>query len=200
MPECNFVHGYFRCFLPEVTVDMEVKVKTMKDIHTFRRDCTTQIISCKPWSPRLCPYPSLVRRMQMHLELKGQDASQPHPSANQGVRPTSLWKTPIPKMPIHRRQKKRSKIPIRKQFKVRLIEKSASHTTKPEATATMTTATQTSMMKPMATSAKWQTAPIPLIAYNVSSTTIQEILRSSMQKPQDREVPLIPNLNNSPME
>ena len=200
MPQCNFVHGYFRCLLPEETIDVEVKVKTMKGIHTFRRNCTTQIISCKPWVPRLCSYPSLVRRMRTYLELKGQDASQLCPRTNKTVRPTSLWKMPVPKKAIDRRQKKRSKMPIRKQFKVRLIKKPPSHTTKPEATANTVTATQTSMMKPTATSTKWPTASIPLTVYNVPSTKIQEIPRYSMQKPQEEEVPLIPNPNNPPME
>ena len=87
-------------------------------------------------------------------------------------------------------------MPIRKQFKVRLIEKPPCYTMKPEATATIVTATQTLMMKPMATSTKWPTAPIPLTVYNVSTTKIQEIPRSPMQKPQEGEVPLIHNLNN----
>ena len=97
VPQCNFVHRYFRCLLPEETIDAAVTIKTMKGIHTFRRDHTTQIISCKPWSPRLCPYPSLVRRMQTYLVLKSQDASQPCSSSNQAVRPTSPWKAPVPK-------------------------------------------------------------------------------------------------------
>ena len=76
MPECNFVHGYFRCLLPEETMDMEVKVKMMRGINMFRRDHTTQVISCKPWSPRLHPYPSLIRTMQTYLELEGKDGNQ----------------------------------------------------------------------------------------------------------------------------
>ena len=112
MPQFNFVHGYFRCPLPEETVDVEVKVKTMKGIHTFRRDHTTQIISYKPWSPRLCPYLSLVRRMQTYLELKVQDASQPCSSSNQAVRPTLLWKASVPKKAVDKNQKKWSKMPI----------------------------------------------------------------------------------------
>ena len=50
----------FRYLLPLETVDVEVKVKTMRGIHMFRRDRTTQIISCNPWSTKLCPYPSLI--------------------------------------------------------------------------------------------------------------------------------------------
>ena len=176
------------------------EVKLMKGIHMFRRDHNTQIISCKPWSPRLCPYSSLVRRMWTCLELKGQDASQPCPSANQAVRPTLLWITPVPKKSVDSKQKKKSKMPIRKQFKVRLIEKPLSNITKPEVTATNVTATQTPMTKPMAMSTKWPTAPIPLTVYNVSSANIQEIPRPSTQKPQEGEVLLISNPNNPPME
>ena len=112
MLQCNFVHGYFRCLLPEETIDVEVKVKTMKDIHTFRRNCTTQIISCKPWSPRLCPYPSLVRRMQTYLELNGQDASQPCSNSNQAARPTSLQKTPVPKSPWAKSRRREARCPL----------------------------------------------------------------------------------------
>ena len=59
------------------------------------------------------------------------------------------------------------------------------------------------MMKPTATSTKWPTAkltPMPLTVYNVPSTKIQEVPRSSMQKSQGGEIPLIPNLNNPMME
>ena len=187
MPQCSFVHRYFRCLLSEETVDVEVKVKTMKGIHVFRRDCTTQIISCKPWSPRLHPNPSLMRRMQMYLGLKGQGANQPCSSSNQAVKPTSLQKAPVPKKAIEKRQKKRSKMPIRKQFKVRLTEKPLSHTTKAEAIATTLTATQTSMMKPTATFTKWPTAnctPIPLTIYNVPSAKIPS---SSERSPKEEK-------------
>ena len=129
-PQCNFLHGYFRCLLPEEIIGVEVKVKTMKGIHKFRRDCTTHIISYKPLSPRLCHYLSLVRKMQTCLELKDKDFGQPHSSSNQTIRPTisSLQKAPDPRKAIYKKQKKRSKIPIRKQFKVRLIEKPLSPT------------------------------------------------------------------------
>ena len=70
-PECNFLHSCFRCQLPMETVDVEVKVKTMQGIHTFRRDRTPQVIKCNPWSARLCPYPSLVCKMKTYLELEG---------------------------------------------------------------------------------------------------------------------------------
>ena len=158
MPQCNFVHRYFRCLLPEETVDIEVKVKTMKGIHTFRRDCTTQIIYCKPWHPRAKSLSILVRILQTYVELKDQDANQPHSSSNQAAKPTSLQKAPVSKKAVDKKQKKRRKMSIRKQFKVRPAEKPLSHTTKTEAITTTATATQSSMTEPTATSTTWPTA------------------------------------------
>ena len=59
-PKCNFLNRYFRCLLPLEMVNIEVKVKMIRGIHMFRRDRTTQVIKCNPWSRRLHPYPSLI--------------------------------------------------------------------------------------------------------------------------------------------
>ena len=42
-PECNFLHEYFRCFVPMETMEVKVKVNIMRGIHTFRRDQTTPV-------------------------------------------------------------------------------------------------------------------------------------------------------------
>ena len=78
-PECNFLHGYFRCQLPVEMVDMEVKVKTVQDIYMFRRERTSQVMKCNPWSTRLCPYPSHIPKMKTYLELEGKLGSEPGP-------------------------------------------------------------------------------------------------------------------------
>ena len=70
-------YGYFRCLLPIETVDVEVKIKMMRGIHTSRRDWTTQVISCNPCILRLCPYPSLIRMMKTYLELESKLGNQP---------------------------------------------------------------------------------------------------------------------------
>ena len=54
-PECNFLHGYFRCKLPVEVVDVEVKVTSMQGTHIFRMDQTTQLIRCVPWTANLHP-------------------------------------------------------------------------------------------------------------------------------------------------
>ena len=73
-PECNFLHGSFRCKLPVEVVDMEVKVTSMQGTHIFRRDRTTQLIRCIPWTTKLHPYPTIVKKMKTFLEVKNKMA------------------------------------------------------------------------------------------------------------------------------
>ena len=49
-PECNFLHGYFKCKLPVEVVDVEVKITSMQGTHLYKRDQTTQVIKCLPWT------------------------------------------------------------------------------------------------------------------------------------------------------
>ena len=117
-PECNFLHGYSRCLLPIETADVEVKIKTMRGIHMFRRDQTSQVISCSPWSTNLHPYPSLIRKMKTYLELEGKLGNQP--CTNVFLPNTNFLprKTPTPK----KTEKKRTaKAPVKRRFKVSMI-------------------------------------------------------------------------------
>ena len=69
-PECNFLHGFFRCKFPVEVVDIEVNVTSMQGTHIFRRDRTTQLIRCIPWSTKLCPHPTIVKKMKTFLEVE----------------------------------------------------------------------------------------------------------------------------------
>ena len=69
-PECNFLHRFFRCKLPVEVVDVEVKVMSMQGMHIFRRDRTTQLIRCIPWTTKLCPHPTIVKKMKTFLEVE----------------------------------------------------------------------------------------------------------------------------------
>ena len=69
-PECNFLHGFFRCKLPVEGVDIEVKVKSMQGMHIFRRDRTTQLIKCMPWSMKPHLHPTIVKQMKTFLEVE----------------------------------------------------------------------------------------------------------------------------------
>ena len=96
----------------------------MRGIHTFRRDRTTQVISCNPWSTRLHPYPSLIRMMKMYLQVEGkhgpqpQSQSQPHTSTPSHDRNSSPRKPSVPKKV---EKKRRAKAPVKRRFKVRVI-------------------------------------------------------------------------------
>ena len=70
LPECNFLHGFFRCKLPVGVVDIEVRVTSMWGMHIFRRDRTTQLIKCTPWTMKLCLRPTIVKKMKTFLEVE----------------------------------------------------------------------------------------------------------------------------------
>ena len=70
--ECNFLHGFFRCKLLVEVVDVEGKITSMQGTHIFRRDRTTQLIKCAPWNTRLCPHPTIIKKMKTFLEVEGQ--------------------------------------------------------------------------------------------------------------------------------
>ena len=69
-PECNFLHRFFRCKLPVDVVDVEVKVMSIQGMHIFKRDRTTQLIRCMPWTTKLCPHPNIVKKMKTFLEVE----------------------------------------------------------------------------------------------------------------------------------
>ena len=82
-PECNFLHGYFRCCLPMEAVDIEVRVTPMPGTHVFGRGRTSQLIKCTPWSTRLCPHPTIIKKMQTFLGLEGKLGPKPQALRNQ---------------------------------------------------------------------------------------------------------------------
>ena len=95
-PECNFLHGYFRCKLPVEVVDMEVKVMSMQGTHIFRRVQMTKLVRCVPWTPNLHPHLNMIKKMKTFLEVENKmgpiitaPASQfrlPLPETNPNVR------------------------------------------------------------------------------------------------------------------
>ena len=82
-PECNFLHGYFRCWLLVEVVDMEVKITSMRGMHIFQIYRTTQLIKYTPWSTRLCPNPTIIKKIRTFLEKEGKMGPIPQPASNQ---------------------------------------------------------------------------------------------------------------------
>ena len=87
-PECNFLHSFFRCKLLVEVVDVEVKITSMQGMYIFRRDQTTQLIKRTPWSTRLCPHPTITKKMKTFLEVEGMMGPIPAP--------VSQFRPPLP--------------------------------------------------------------------------------------------------------
>ena len=198
--ECNFLHGYFRCLLPIETVDIEVKVKMMRGIHTFRRDCTTQVISFNPWSTRLCPCQSLIRKMKTYLELQGklclQPQSQPCTNTLSHDKNSLPQKILVPKMT---EKKKRAKTPVKRSFKVRVIAQPmptnptlpVNLTPPPEPNPTVVNTTVITKM----TVTKSAATSIPVTVYNLAQGKAEGVPYPT-GKPQEEEGPSAYSSNN----
>ena len=118
--ECNFLHRYFRCLLPKETMDVEVKIKTMRGTHTFRRLYHPgHILQSLEYKVPSLPIPN---KKNENLPRTGGLAWYPTATAHQHLfasQNSLLQKTPI----LQKAEKrKRTKAPIKRRFKVRAIE------------------------------------------------------------------------------
>ena len=62
---------------------MEVKITSIQGIHIFRRDTTSQLIKCTPWSARLHPHPTIVKKMRTFLEVEAKMGPILQPASSQ---------------------------------------------------------------------------------------------------------------------
>ena len=58
--------------------------------HIFRRDRMTQLIKCTPWSRRLHPHPTIIKKMKTILEVEGKMGPIPVPAPSNQFRPPLL--------------------------------------------------------------------------------------------------------------
>ena len=80
--ECNFLPGYFRCWLPVEAVDVEVKITSMWGMHIFKRDRTMQLINV-PHGVQDCLHPTIIKKMKTFLEVEGRMGPIPQPASTQ---------------------------------------------------------------------------------------------------------------------
>ena len=52
------------------TQHVDLKVYTLRGIHTHRKDRSTQIIKCSPWGTEVQPYPSLKKKMVEFMRFR----------------------------------------------------------------------------------------------------------------------------------
>ena len=145
---------------------IEVKIKMMRGIHTFRRDWTTQAISCNPWSTRLHPYPSLIRKMKTYLELQGKHDNQLHTNIFLPHKNSLPRKTPVPKKAEKKRQ---AKAPVKRSFKLRVI-------TQPMSTNPALPANSTLSTEPTPTVATTMTVTQMPVARTAVATTTAKLV------------------------
>ena len=90
-PECNFLLGFFKCKLPVEVVDVEVKVMSMQGTHLHKRDRTTQVTKCIPWTNNICPHPTIIKKMKTFLEVENKMGMTIQTSM-----PNSQFRPPLP--------------------------------------------------------------------------------------------------------
>ena len=118
-PECNFLHGFFRRHLLVETVDVEVRTTLMQGTHMFRRDRTCQVIKCNPWSTRLCPHPTIIKKMKTYLELEGKLGPKLQPQSIH-FRPAQPNTNPHVRKYSKATEKRKRLIPTKK-YKVKIV-------------------------------------------------------------------------------
>ena len=79
--ECNFLHGYFRCWLPVEVIDVQVKITSMQGMHILQRDRITQFMKCTLWNTRLHPHPTIIKKMKTFLEVEEKMGLIPQPTS-----------------------------------------------------------------------------------------------------------------------
>ena len=197
-PECNFRHGNFRCLLSEETMDIEVKIKTMRGTHTLRRDCTAQVISCNPWSTRLHTYPSLIRKMKTYLELEGKLGALPQPQPHTSISSPDKNLLPQKTLVLKKAEKNRAKVPVKRRFNVRVIAQpmptnpnlSVNPVLPTDPTPTAVTTTVKTQM-PVAKQVTATATLIPVTVYNLAQGKFRGIPYPT-RKPQEERIPLHP--------
>ena len=67
---CNFLFGFFSCTLPEDTIDVNLMVHTLWEIHMFKKVRNTQVIKFIPWGTKVKPFPSLQSKITEYLRQR----------------------------------------------------------------------------------------------------------------------------------
>ena len=80
-PECNFLHRFLQVQTPgrggRCRSENHIYAGLM---HIFRRDQMTQLIKCTPWSTKLHPHPTIIKKMKTFLEVEGKMGQIPVPN------------------------------------------------------------------------------------------------------------------------
>ena len=74
-PICNFIFRSIWTGLPMGTVDIELTVRMVKGIYTYRKDHMAKSTVFLPWSRTIIPFPSLWRKIQAYQDQNKQTSA-----------------------------------------------------------------------------------------------------------------------------
>ena len=103
----------------------------MQGTYIFRRDRMTQLIKCTPWSMRLCPHPTIVKKMGTFLEVEVKIGPIPQPANNQFRPPQLDTNSNVRK---DKATEKRKRAMPTKRFRANTVSKPSEAATCPPAT------------------------------------------------------------------
>ena len=69
---CDFIFGSIRTGLPMDTVNVELMVRMVQGIYTYRKDHTAKPTVFSPWSRTIIPFPSMRRKIQIYQDENNQ--------------------------------------------------------------------------------------------------------------------------------
>ena len=81
---CDLICGILSCTLPEVTINVDLKVLTLWGIHTYKKDRSTQVIKCRPWVTKAQAFPSIHKKIVEFMRCRQINAT---PFANRSFQP-----------------------------------------------------------------------------------------------------------------
>ena len=67
-PVCNFIFRSIWTGLLTDTVDIELTIRMVKGIYTYRKDHMAESTVFSPWSRTVIPFPSLQRKIQAYQD------------------------------------------------------------------------------------------------------------------------------------
>ena len=81
--QCDLIFEILKCTCLDDTIGVDLKVCTLREIHTFRKDRRTQI-KCSPWGTRVQLYLSLKKKMVEFMRCRQMIVT---PFANRSFQP-----------------------------------------------------------------------------------------------------------------
>ena len=88
---CDFASGYLQCDLPENTVDIDLKIHTIRGIHTYKEDCHSCANRFRPWGIYVMPFEPLKEKMAKFMRQREAATTTTTPSCHDVQPPPNIF-------------------------------------------------------------------------------------------------------------